>query len=832
MKRAIQWLSDLLSAVFPQFMSSPQSVSPATDTQTEGVVVSAKKHSGALIATAVFAGLITVVDTLFLTAEASFFHAVSVGVTSVLKVGIAAVYAGIFASLYPVRGKEPLAAVQPVTIFTRASKYLALSSLVMIAGGNIFGEVISPDRSEDIVRLFIASFVSLAGVAIIVQQFQWLDTVIAIRRTEMTGKFRSAALILVILLVATKVLAGVVGFDSDGVMVALMVVVAVFFFLAILRLPWLTTFSKDQKWRALGVSVLALGLSGAIAGMAADDSHFLRSFELLLPGLRSLIMLSAILVCMLFSRVSLSLVLALPTATVIDRKINEVKSLSYLSRTISQVYDLERLLSIVTTMIQDVCGATSSWIELLDEETEKIRLAAQLKISPQQLQMLYKDGVLRSVLDAQADDMTQSIYFEALDEERAFAAVYPYTTDFAQSLIAVPLLLDGKRIGTVFAAHRDKFAFEFEDISLLSAFANNISIAIENARLFENSLEQERYKREMMLAREMQQKLLPKELPHLQAFDIAAYSSPALEVGGDYYDCVQLSHGQWCMIIGDVSGKGITAAFYMAELKGVAMAVAKESSSPKDLLERINAALLGSVEKGSYITMTAAMLDESRQELVVARAGHTPIALYTPRQGHTSHPRNDADGDTDTDNTDIVQLLTPRGFGVALVKSELFNPALEELRIAMPQGARCLVFTDGINEAMNARREEFGYDPICFALQAELRTDAAHLYKNGQTSSLHNASLHNASLSGASPVFLHPAEMLVGDVVRRVAEFTGGVAQHDDITMIGIVSTGSSPETAQRADAGSAVANVTEVSSGVEDSSEVSKARLEAALEV
>jgi serine phosphatase RsbU (regulator of sigma subunit) len=769
MKRAIQWLSDILSAVFPQFMSQAAATQTAPNTESSGMIASAKKYSGALVATAVFAGLITMIDTLFLTAEASFFHAVSVGITSVLKVGIAAVYAGVFASLYPVRGKESLAASQPVGIFGHASKYLALSSLVIVVGGNIFGEFIRPDRSEDIIRLFIASFVSLAGVAIIVQQFQWLDTVIAIRRTEMTGKFRSTALMLVILLVATQVLAGIVGFDSEGVIVALMVVVAVFFFLAILRVPWLTTFSKDQKWRALGVSVAALGLSGTIIALSVDDSHFLRSFELLLPGLQSIIRLTAILVCMLFSRVSLSLVLALPTATVIDRKINEVKSLSYLSRTISQVYDLERLLSIVTTMIQDVCGATSSWIELLDDDTGKIRLAAQLKISPQQLQMLYKDGVLRSVLDARTDDATQSIYFEALEEEHAFASVYPYTTDFAQSLIAVPLLLDGKRIGTVFAAHRDKFAFEFEDISLLSAFANNISIAIENARLFENSLEQERYKREMMLAREMQQKLLPKELPHLQAFDIAAYSSPALEVGGDYYDCVQLSNGQWCLIIGDVSGKGITAAFYMAELKGVAMAVAKESASPKDLLQRINTALLGSVEKGSYITMTAAALDEVRQELVLARAGHTPIAVFNP---HLISENSD-------DNP--VQLLTPRGFGVALVKSELFDPSLDEVRVAMPQGARCLIFTDGINEAMNARREEFGYEPICIALQADLRTDTEQLYKNGRTSTLNDEVFipHN----------LHPAEMLVGDVVRRVAEFAGGLAQHDDITMIGIVST-------------------------------------------
>ncbi len=702
---------------------------------------SAKKDSGAILATAFFAALMTIVDTFFLASNESFFHGVSVGVTSVLKIGVAGIFAGIFASLFPVRKKDPISSTQPVEIFNNAGRFLWASSIALFAAGALVGNVIEFDRSEDIIRCFLGNAVSLAVVAVITRQFQWLNILIAIRRNEMTSRFRTAFAVVGITVVLIQVFAAILGFDAQGIMAVILAGIGIMFLVTIFRLPWLATFSKDQKWKALGISVLAFAISLGLDIHIAENTETMRSLNLVLPGLSNLIMIASSLISIFFFRVSFSIVLALPTATVIDRKINEVRSLTYLSRTISQVYDLHRLLNIVTTMIRDVCGATSAWIELQDEAlygSPEPRIAAQLNISQQQLQMLYKDGILRSVLAQQDENDSQAIYFEALDEEQAFASVYPYTIEFTQSLIAVPLMLDSKRIGTVFAVHKDKFAFEFEDISLLSAFANNISIAIENARLFENSLEKERYKRELMLAREMQQKLLPKELPHVAAFDIAAYSSPALEVGGDYYDSVRLKDGTHCLIIGDVSGKGITAAFYMAELKGVALAVAPESSSPKDLLQRINAALLGNLERGSYITVTAVALDEAKNELVIARAGHTPIALQRL-----------------CDGVPKVELLTPKGFGIALVKPALFDKSLEEVRFSVTAGDSCLIFTDGINEAANAQNDEFGYEPIC-----EIMSN--HQYDE--------------------------AQYLVGELVRRVAEFSSGATQFDDMTIIGILA--------------------------------------------
>ena len=678
---------------------------------------------------------------------------VSLGFTAVLKLAIAAVFGGMFATTYPIRRqvndddeRRTTSTVitniatkeSPFRLMQQGGMFILVSSVATIAGATLFGQ--THEFSNDALLRFVSSLAALAFVAVVVRQLQWLDALIQIRRTTFTARFRIIAMVVAAALVVMQVFSVVTKIDTTVIIAISLVALGMLLFVATARISWISSFSKDQKWKAFGVAFITMAASIWLSTSLESSNQVISFLEKLLPGARNFAMFSSILSALLFLRVSFSIGIALPTAAIVDRKINEVRSLAYLSRTISQVYDLERLLGIVTTMIRDVCGATSSWVELEDTETLTMSIAAQLKISGQELQILYKDGILRSILAQQG---AQALHFEALDEEPVFAPIYPYAVDFAQSLIAVPLMLDNKRIGTLFAAHRDKFIFEMEDISLLSAFANNISIAIENVRLFENSLEQERFKREMILAREMQHKLLPKQLPKIEGFDIAAYSSPALEVGGDYYDCVKLANGLDCVIIGDVSGKGITAAFYMAELKGVVLSVAPESVSPKDLLCRINSALKGNIEKGAYIAMTAVSLCPDSQELVIARAGHTPIAV--------AHK-----GD--------ISLHTPRGIGVALVDRNVFEPALDELRISVAKDDICLLFTDGVNEAVNAEQEEFGTAPLHIVLQQ----------KNPE------------------------ARFIVGEIVRRVSEYSEGLPQHDDMTIIAIVAQPSMNESLEQ----------------------------------
>ncbi|MBI2619764.1 MAG: PP2C family protein-serine/threonine phosphatase, partial [Ignavibacteriales bacterium] len=214
---------------------------------------------------------------------------------------------------------------------------------------------------------------------------------------------------------------------------------------------------------------------------------------------------------------------------------------------------------------------------------------------------------------------------------------------------------------------------------------------IENSRLIAESLERERYRQEMMVAQQMQKRLLPQRFPKNTAFDIAAISEPSMEVGGDYFDFVTLGKDRLGVVVGDVSGKGVSAAFYMAEVKGIFQSLSKMCSSPRDLLIEANHTLKESLEKNAFISLLYAVFDIPRSRLHLARAGHCPMI-------HISGT--------------VRELVRPNGLGLGLTNGEVFMNATEEKVIQLKSGDVCLFYTDGITESRNQKGEEFGYERL------------------------------------------------------------------------------------------------------------------------
>ncbi len=177
------------------------------------------------------------------------------------------------------------------------------------------------------------------------------------------------------------------------------------------------------------------------------------------------------------------------------------------------------------------------------------------------------------------------------------------------ALLIVPLLSHETMIGILYATKGREEYFDQDDIEVISTFADNVTIAIENSRLIEKSIERERLQREMMLAREMQQRLLPQVIPTDPRYELSAISIPASEVGGDYYDIVNLDTDTIGIVVGDVSGKGVSAAFYMAEVKGIFQSLSKMTQSPKQFLVLANNALSGSIDKRSFVSLVYVILD-------------------------------------------------------------------------------------------------------------------------------------------------------------------------------------------------------------------------------
>ncbi|HTL43015.1 MAG TPA: SpoIIE family protein phosphatase [Vicinamibacterales bacterium] len=264
---------------------------------------------------------------------------------------------------------------------------------------------------------------------------------------------------------------------------------------------------------------------------------------------------------------------------------------------------------------------------------------------------------------------------------------------------------------------------------------NQMTGSIEN--LLQTAAEKKRLDEELRIARQIQMSLLPRGALNFPGLGVTALCVPAREVGGDYYDFFPLGQERIGVLIADVSGKGTSAALYMAELKGLMLSLSKIYQSPHQLLLEVNRIISDNLDTRSFITMTYAVIDLRARVLTFARAGHTPL-LYLP---------GDCEGGD-------VQVLTPSGLVVGLRipgAQEKFEELLEEARVDLHPGDVFVLYTDGISEAMNPQQDLFG-DARLGSLVAE----HGHL----ETGELRER------------------------ILREVESFVDGADQHDDMTMI------------------------------------------------
>jgi hypothetical protein len=244
--------------------------------------------------------------------------------------------------------------------------------------------------------------------------------------------------------------------------------------------------------------------------------------------------------------------------------------------------------------------------------------------------------------------------------------------------------------------------------------------------------ERVRLQKELEIARRVQLGLLPKRQPSVAGFDVAGICIPALEVGGDYFDFVDLQDGNLGIAVGDVSGKGVPAAIYMTLTKGILQSHAGEETSPKKVLSKVNQLMYRTIERNWYVSMFYAVLDSQRRLLRFARAGHNPGIVF--RTGESE-----------------ARLLQTAGIGLGLDGGELFNKTLVEGELQMSSGDTLVLYTDGFTEAMDAHLQEFGEERFL---------DLLHRNKNGTS------------------------EELVHRIIESVRDFAADQPQHDDMTLV------------------------------------------------
>lgn len=276
------------------------------------------------------------------------------------------------------------------------------------------------------------------------------------------------------------------------------------------------------------------------------------------------------------------------------------------------------------------------------------------------------------------------------------------------------------------------------DRHFLQTLIGQGAFALESALLYEELTQQKQLKRELEIAHAVQQSLLPQENPKMPGVNISGVCIPAADVGGDYYDYFYIDRHTIGIAIADVAGKGISAAFYMAVVKGMMLSLAPIISSPKRLLSVLNKKLFGKMDRKLFITMIYAVLDVRHQTLRFARAGHNALIMKR-KVDSQSH------------------FLEPKGLGLGLVNGQLFDKNLEEEKIKYQTGDTFLFYTDGIPEAMNRHREEFSEERLLEVVS-------------------------NSSASGC--------ELIREQITNAVNGFVQDAPQHDDITMICVATNG------------------------------------------
>ncbi len=443
-----------------------------------------------------------------------------------------------------------------------------------------------------------------------------------------------------------------------------------------IRISWIAFIVKKDKISLLILSVIISALFIVNLVNSSDDKYqniLLSSYS---PVLNQLLHIILVYGAVYFTVLFFTTLFHLPTADVFDRKAQEVSSLQYFSKLITRVLDFNELGDTVADLAVKICNANAAWVIWNDTTGMKT-------ISSKNIGYVDAEILTNFVLNANKknDNSATSVYsLKKLENTESLSDNY--------NQVAVSTLKTHNEIkGYLITVKKNDFIFDEEDKNALDTFTDYASVAFENSRLLEESIEKERMERELDVAREIQKKILPAENPLCNDLTISSVFIPAFEVGGDYYDFFNLDNSKLGFVIADVSGKGISAAFIMAEMKGVFESLSKTINSPKEILIKANQILKKTLDKKVFISAAYGVIDFKNEVLTLSRAGHCPLLLI--RENKIEH-------------------LRPAGIGLGLDFTDNFENQLEEINVDLEENDLLVLYTDGITEAKNSEMEDFG----------------------------------------------------------------------------------------------------------------------------
>ncbi|HLA69501.1 MAG TPA: SpoIIE family protein phosphatase, partial [Bacteroidota bacterium] len=356
----------------------------------------------------------------------------------------------------------------------------------------------------------------------------------------------------------------------------------------------------------------------------------------------------------------------------LDRKVQELNTLFELSKEFNLVLDAQKVLRLLTFSLLGQIGVNRYAICLLEDGVMKIMMSRI-----EELPEVHKS--IRLMSELQNPMLTQEM---RKNEKYAVGAAQ---LEGVGVRAVVPMQVQNATKGLILLGERlHGGPYGKADLEFVYSLGNLAIISVENARLFRETLEKQRLEDELKIAREIQQGLLPQQLPEIDGFDIGAINVSSKQVGGDYYDFVKRSENEYVVAIGDVSGKGAPAALLMANVQAALRALAPMDYSLPEATARINDLTFMNTTGDKFITFFWGVIDCVTKQLRYVNAGHNPPFLVR------------ANG--------AVERLTSGGLILGVMKT--VTP-YEESVVTLSRGDMLFMYTDGVSEAMNDKGEDF-----------------------------------------------------------------------------------------------------------------------------
>lgn len=384
----------------------------------------------------------------------------------------------------------------------------------------------------------------------------------------------------------------------------------------------------------------------------------------------------------------------------LKKKVNELTVLLEINQLLISSLDSQEILDRIAEGVVSALNVKASIIRLLDDSGTELTLKSIYNLSPEYLNkgpvILKEHPICQAALNGDAkviyDISTDPrfIYNEAAKKEDL------------RSMLCVGMKSKEKAIGTLHLYTREPHFFTEEEIKLAQSIANQAAIVIENANLYKESIEKRRIEKELAMAGEVQSALLPISKPALNGIDIKAKIVPCTQLSGDLYDFVELGNQRLGIVIADVSGKGTPGALLMATTHANIHAVSEDTLSVSDIIDKTNKYLCKYTRSTEFITLFFGILNANELTFTYSNAGHNPPIIF--REG-------------------LGVFLENGGIPLGIIEDTSYS----EDQIQLISGDIIVLYTDGVTEAINEKKEIFGVNRLMRVVQKNIDMSSSDL---------------------------------------------------------------------------------------------------------